>query len=214
MAQTAQDVLNAINGVTFEAGALGTTYLAAGLNPAHGRTDVDTAVTNASTGNISVAYVANVSNSSVKVSSISYSFNSGDATHFPTFGTITLSGGGIGGYNIRTYYVHGFSSNGLLLSGSSSLSLDNVNGISRGAKGDFFEILSFHNMGAGPSSPAFPTSFSLTGANGSRGSRPSYYYLTYSGQGSYTDKIGIAHTIKYSKYVNYGYNELKAQLFL
>lgn len=212
MAQTAQDILNAINGVTFGSGAFGGAAISLptkyGYNAAHGGTDVETALTNAAGGAVSVAYITKASGSPFTVTGVHYAYTAGDATHFPTFGTITLSYHP-STYNnaTNTYFIHGFTEHGLLLSLNASLTSDMVNGLTKGAGGDFFEILSTTDLRAGPGSPAFPTMTLQPGSYGKLGTWPSYYKFVYYGKGTYVDRAGVYHSIKITNTTQYRYDE-------
>jgi hypothetical protein len=178
MAQTAQDVMNALNGVTFGQGTLGGVEVASpagGYNGAGGQTDVYVGATNALAGGYAeIAYINHLGSAGT-VTGVHYDHIAAHTgpygNYFASYGYITVTGGQPGGYNglfTHKYYVHGFSQDGLLVSTSPLLTENDVNGIdtyfnSTGANGyhaaigdsHFFEVLSMTDLGAGPNSPAY-----------------------------------------------------------
>jgi hypothetical protein len=210
MPQTAQDVFNAINGVTFGQGSVGdaTSAPGYGMNAAGGNTDVYTINTDAASGTVALANIDHldagngtsvgtvVPAGSAGVVHAYYHYTAASGSDFATFGYLTFgneSGSG------TKYYVHGFSQYGILLSPTATLTADDVNGV--GSDGLFsgsnapFEILSTKDLGSGPNSPIYGKYPSTS----STSSGPNYSYTNLYSSGRYIDNAGVTHYEIYSR---------------
>jgi hypothetical protein len=193
--QTAQTIINDLNGVTFGQGALGGTEITSttydGYNPAGGYTDVYTNDTNASTGEVQVAYITGLEGgahhpggqyyplgSPGMVTSAVYEYTPASGSDFATFGYLTF-GDVVGGS--QKYWIHGFSQYGLLLSESSTFTEGDANGLYSRTNTylgghNLFDVLSTKDLGIGPTS--------TVGSNAAPGSSGGYHYI---------DQAGVAH---------------------